>query len=215
MTDQNSFRDIPIEGDEIDAALAAAKRHEATPPAAAIHEGDTEGTATFDAAGRLLRTVITTKDFLAGSDAFTFVNGLPKGSVATLGTLAGEIYGVEKKVSDWQGKQLTSYWLKGTFEAVVASTGEVFTAGEAILPRAYGVQVYNAFKDLGVRMITLGCTVGLRLSGRTGIPYEWVVRDHMMQGSTQRVSAISQQLGQTLGIKPAIENKKTKQIAAK
>jgi hypothetical protein len=215
MTDQNSFRDIPIEGDEIDAALAAAKRHEATPPAAAIHEGDTEGTATFDAAGRLLRTVITTKDFLAGSDAFTFVNGLPKGSVATLGTLAGEIYGVEKKVSDWQGKQLTSYWLKGTFEAVVASTGEVFMAGEAILPRAYGVQVYNAFKDLGVRMITLGVTVGLRLSGRTGIPYEWVVRDHMMQASTQRVTAISNQLGAMLGLKPAIENKKTKQIASK
>jgi hypothetical protein len=75
--------------------------------------------------------------------------------------------------------------------------------------------VYNAFKDLGVRMITLGCTVGLRLSGRTGIPYEWVVRDHMMQASTQRVTAISNQLGAMLGLKPAIENKKTKQIASK
>jgi hypothetical protein len=187
MSDINQAREIPIEIDEIEAAEKAARA------------GPVEA-ATFDPQGRLLRTVITTKDFLAGNDAFEYINGLEKGSVFNLGTLAGEIYSVDKKSSEYKGAELTSYWLNGVFQAVVAETGEVFQAGQAILPKSYGVQVYNAFKDLGVSNVTLGATIGLRLSGRTGIPYEWVVRDHMAQASTTRVAAISDKLGTLLGI---------------
>jgi hypothetical protein len=189
MTDTNAQdgREIPVEGDEIDAAQAAA------------NEGAAGGT--FDAHGRLARTVITTKDFLAGAEAFDLIQGLGRGQIANLGTLAGEIYSVEKKKTDWQGKELESYWLNGTFQAVVASTGEVFNAGQVILPKAYGLQVHNAFKDLGVTMVTVACTVGLRTSGRT-IPYEWVVRDHIASAATARVSAMSDKLGALLGLAP-------------
>jgi hypothetical protein len=189
MTDTNGQgdREIPVDQAEIDAIDAQAQRAQAS--------------AQFDLKGRLLRTVVTTKDYLAGAEPFDLIQGLDKGGVVNLGTLAGEIYSVEKKTTEWQGKELTSYWLNGTFQAVVASTGEVFTGGQAILPKAYGVQVYNAFKDAGVTMVTLGCSIGLRLASRT-IPYEWVVRDHMLHASTARVAAISDNLGQLLGLTP-------------
>ena len=181
-------REIPVEQDEIDAAAAQAQ---------------TEPAGQFDAQGRLARTVITTKDFLAGGEAFDVVNGLGRGAVAMLGTLAGKIHSVEKKEKEYpagSGTMLTSYWLNGNFQAVVASTGEVFNAGQAILPKAYGVQVYNAFKDLGVIGARCGVTVGLRLSGRSGIPYEWIVRDHMPSAETAEVAAMSDQLGSLLGL---------------
>lgn len=184
-------REIPIDADDIEGGSIAAR-------AMSARRGAPQE-ASFDAQGRLLRTVITTKDFLAGSAAFDHVNGLAPGSVTPLGSLAGLIYSVEKKTSDWQGKTLTSYWLNGTFEARIFATGEIFQAPQAILPRAYGLQVYNAFRDLGVGEITVGCTIGLRLSGRTGIPYEWVVTDHMAAASQKRVTVISDQLAALAG----------------
>ena len=189
-----NIREIPVELDEIDAAQVVALDRKTA-------------AAQFDAEGRLLRTVITTKDFLAGTETFDHINGLAKGQVAYLGTLAGEIYSCEKTEKEYsfgggETKLLTSYWLNGVFEAVVASTGEVFQAGQAILPKNYGVQCYNAFRDLGVTSITLGVAVGLRRSTRPNapVPHEWVVRDHMQQAATSRVSAISKQLGVTLGL---------------
>jgi hypothetical protein len=175
-------RDLLIEPGEIEAADAAAQ-------------------VEFNREGRLARTVITTKDFLADALPADLIAGVAKGTVVTLGTIAGEIYSAEKRQGEYQGKTLESIWLNGVFQAVVGSTGEVFTAGQAILPKSYGVQVLNAFKDLGVTAITLACTVGLRPSGRP-IPYEWVVRDHVAHAAASRVAAVSDRLqalvGQTL-----------------
>jgi hypothetical protein len=183
--------EIPIEPDEIEANAHAAQAGQAS--------------AQFDATGRLARTVITTKDFLAGADSFEYVNGLGRGEIAFLGTLAGEIYSVQRKESEWQGKQLESYWLSGHFQAVVRSTGEVFTASEAILPKSYAKQIANAFKDLGVIVATCQVVVGLRLSGRPGIPYEWVVRDHVTMASHIRVAAMSDQLQGLLSLDPPLK----------
>ncbi len=202
-------REIPVDLDDIEGASISARA------LSGMGGGRNRGPvqeATFDERGHLLRTVITTKDFLAGSAAFDHVNGLAPGSVATLGSLAGLIYSVEKKTSEWQSKILTSYWLNGTFDARIFLTGEVFQAPQAILPKAYGLQVYNAFRELGVGEVTVGCTIGLRLSGRTGIPYEWVVRDHMAAASAKRVSAISDQLAAVMGdTKPAFLSAPPKQ----
>lgn len=179
-----------------------------------------ESEATFDRQGRLLRTVITTKDFLAGREAFDFVNGLSKGTIVTLGTLAGLIRSVESREKEYpagSGVMLKSYWLHGTFEAVI-SNGEVLQAAQAILPRKYGVQVYNAFRDTSVQEITVGVSIGLALSGRAGIPYEWSVRDHMTVPAIKRVAAISAQLGELLGVQalvlPEATKSKPKRIAA-
>jgi hypothetical protein len=190
-------REIPIEHGEIDAASEAAQAIRNVEPARSEVEE-----AQFDARGRIARTVITTKDYLAGAEAFDIIQGLDKGAIATLGTLAGEIYSVEKKQSEYQGKHLTSYWLNGVFQAVVGSTGEVFNAGQAILPKSYGVQVYNVFKDLGVTSVALACTIGLRHAGRN-IPHEWVVTDHMRNATVSRVAAMSDHLQSYLGSSPA------------
>ena len=168
-------RDIPIEPDEIDRLAEAAQA--------------------FDPKGRIGRTVITTKDFTAGVDAFEIISGHPKGSLVTLGTLAGKIYAVEKKENEWQGKKLESYWLVGQFEAFIGATGEIFTAPQAILPKAYGMEIANAFRDLGVTTAALGVTIGLQITGRT-IPYQWIVRNHMPSPVQREISAITAQLQQ-------------------
>jgi hypothetical protein len=200
MPEMGVSREISIDPDDIESGSIAARA------LAGMGGGRGRGPtqeATFDEHGHLLRTVITTKDFLAGAEAFDYVNGLAKGSVATLGTLAGQIYGVEKKSSEWQGKMLTSYWLRGTFQAQIGVTGEVVRAPQAILPKAYGIQVMDAFQHLGIGVATVGVTVGLRLSGRPGIPYEWVVTDHMIADTTKVVANISNQLAGLIG-KPAL-----------
>jgi hypothetical protein len=189
MSEQSTVspREIPIEDGEIEAVTVV---RGAPPP--------------LDAQGRVLRTVITPKDFLAGALGKDIVDGLAKSAVANLGTLAGEVYAVEKVTKDYsvggETKALTSYWLSGVFRAVVAQTGEVFEAGQAILPKAYGVQAYNAFKDLGVTSLTMGVSIGLRKSTRTTIAYEWIVRDHMTAQAASRVAMISDKLGTMLGL---------------
>ena len=169
--------------------------------AAAIVAAQTSPTAgTFDQQGRLIRSVITTKDFLSGREAFDIISGLTvPGQIAVLGSLAGEIYSAEARTKEYNGEMLTSFWLNGEFEAVVADTGEVFNAGQAILPRAYGGKVYRAFQDLGVTMIELACVIGVRRASRT-IPYEWIVRDHVVHAAQSRVTANSHKLQALLGI---------------
>jgi hypothetical protein len=186
MTDTNGqagagAREIPIEPDEIDRMADQA--------------------AQFDPRGRVTRTVITPKDYLAGVEPFDLISGQRTGALVTLGTLAGKIYAVEKKENEWQGKKLESYWLIGQFEAFVAATGEIFTAPQAILPKSYGMEVANAFRDLGVTSAAMGVTIALRVSGRS-IPYNWEVTNHLPAPAQREISAISAMLQKNFASSP-------------
>jgi hypothetical protein len=179
---QGGPSEIPIEPDEID-RLASTIEH----------------APQFDPTGRVVRLLITPKDFLPpGMDPNQIIGGQPRGTMITLGTLAGEVHSVEKKEHDWQGKTLESYWLNGYFEAVTAATGETFSAPCAALPKAYGLKLANAFHDPTVRLAALGVTIGLKATVRGAIAYEWFVRDHMTHASAERVAKVSAMLAQTL-----------------
>lgn len=175
-------QDIPLEPDEIERLAHSIEK----PPE-------------FDQTGRVVRLLITPKDFLPpGMDPMQIIGGHPRGTMITLGTLAGEIHGVEKHEHDWQGKKLESYWLTGYFEAVNAVTGEPFSAPCAALPKAYGLRVAAVFHDPATRLAALGVTVGLKAVTRGAIAYEWFVRDHMQHAAAARVSALSSKLATAL-----------------
>lgn len=180
--DHDGAREIPIEPDEID-RLAHAIDHQ---PA-------------FDPTGRVVRLLITPKDFLPpGTDPNQIIGGSPRGTMVTLGTLAGEIHSVKMHSHEWQGKTLESWWLEGYFQAVNAATGEVFTAPCAALPKAYGLEVAAAFRDPDLKMAALGVTVGLKAVTRGAIAYEWYVRNHMTSETAARVARLSDQITQSL-----------------
>jgi hypothetical protein len=179
---QDGARDIPIEPDEID-RLAHSVEH----------------TPTFDPTGRVVRLLITPKDFLPpGTLPDRIIGGQPEGTTVTLGTLAGEIHSVEKHEHMWQEKLLESWWLNGYFQAVNATTGEVFNAPCAALPKAYGLQVATAFRDPDLKLAALGVTIGLIKKQRGGVAYEWFVRDHMTNVAADRVGKISNMLAENL-----------------
>lgn len=182
QNDQDGAREIPIEPDEID---RLASQIEQTPQ--------------FDPAGRVVRLLITPKDFLPpGTDPNQIIGGQPRGTMITLGTLAGEIHSVQMHTHEWQGKTLESWWLEGYFQAVNAATGEVFNAPCAALPKAYGLQVAASFRDPDVKLAALGVTIGLKATVRGAIAYEWFVRDHMTSVSAARVGKLSDMLAQNL-----------------
>jgi len=179
---QDGPRDIPIEPDEIDRLAHVIDQ-----------------TPQFDPAGRVVRLLITPKDFLPpGVLPNQIIGGQPTGTMVTLGTLAGEIHSVEKHEHEWQGKTLESWWLNGYFQAVNATTGEVFNAPCAALPKAYGLQVAASFRDPDVKLAALGVTIGLKAVVRGAIAYEWIVRDHMTSVSAARVGKLSDMLAQNL-----------------
>lgn len=143
----------------------------------------------FDKAGRVVRLLITPKDFLPpGVEAIRMIGAEQRGTRITLGTLAGEVTGVELHRNDWNGKTLESHWLKGYFEAVVASTGETFAAPCVALPKSYATKIAIAVEEPGFRRAALGVSIGLEASVRGAIAFAWFVRDHLFDAAAARVA---------------------------
>ena len=180
---QDGPRDIPIEPDEID------NLSRFTPPDEPI----------YDATGRLVRLLITPKDCLPpGVSAAEIIAGQPRGTLVTLGTVAGEVHSVELKKHQWQDKLLESYWLNGYFQAVNLTTGEIFTAPCLALPKSYGLEVANAFRDPNTRRAALGVSIGLRAFTRGAVTYEWFVNNHLIPAASRVVDSLSQKITRDL-----------------
>jgi hypothetical protein len=134
-----------------------------------------------DDRGQRVGRIITTKDYLPRGDVqFTARLGMePVGTQVILGSLVGVVNSTERKITQWQGKELESVWLNGEFEAIMAGTGEVKAAPTAILPKAFGLTIETALAGLKRNgaddaELTIDCDVGLESTGRP-IPYEWIV----------------------------------------
>ena len=137
-----------------------------------------------DDRGQRVGRILTPKDLLPASDPqFTARLGIePPGTLVILGSLIGVVNSTERKVTQWQGKDLESVWLNGEFEMVKRQTGEVKAAPTAILPKAFGITIETALAGLkgdfdangNAAQLTIDCDIGLEATGRP-IPYEWVV----------------------------------------
>jgi hypothetical protein len=142
--------------------------------------------------GRELGRVFTTRDMMPGRDklwAMQNVATQPPGTKVFVGTLAGEVFGFERKTNDWNGKKLESIWLKGRFEAVIAATGEIKKTSWAILPMAVGEEVENAFVHGEAKSLTLDVEIFLRSTGQT-IPYEWGVVSYIEDAANEVVRRV-------------------------
>jgi hypothetical protein len=129
-----------------------------------------------------LRRLITTADFLPGRSkewAIQNVASRPRGTYIPLGLLDGMVNAIERKAytatptGGGPTRALESIWLKGSFEATIAATGEIIRAPNCILPLALGEMIEASFRQ-GNERASLDCEIGLEATGRM-IPYEWVV----------------------------------------
>ena len=151
-----------------------------------------EALSQIETGGRELGRVFTTRDMMPGRDklwAMQNVATQPPGTKVFVGTLAGEVFGFERKTNDWNGKKLESIWLKGRFEAVIAATGEIKKTSWAILPMAVGEEVENAFVHGEAKSLTLDVEIFLRSTGQT-IPYEWGVVSYIEDQANEVVRRI-------------------------
>jgi hypothetical protein len=137
--------------------------------------------------GQVMETIITPKSFLPPgadtdpkADPRKLVALEKNGTRIMLGALGGTITRIERKTKEWEGKELSSVWLHGKFEAHVYATDETVQAPVAILPRAYGDMIENAFRAAmedgqthGLRA-RLDVEVGVKASGGA-IPFNWCI----------------------------------------
>lgn len=147
--------------------------------------------------GRRIATAFAMKSFLPDQD-WIMKNVVAKGR----GTheLVGRIFGTAtraiRKTNDWQGKQLESIALEGTFEAEFKLTGEVRAVSVTFLPRAFALQVEVALAS-GAEAAHLDVDIGLEATGKT-IPYEWTVTSYLEGRAERAMRALrgSRRIGQ-------------------
>jgi hypothetical protein len=153
-----------------------------------------------EAQGLRARKVIVPKDLVPGRDQAWIIQNVatqPKGSYVPLGYMSGYIFAVERRFTEWQGKRLESVWMQGMFEAESSITGEVLSAGFAILPSSFGEMIAGAFalaEKQGAHNLQakLDVEIGLEATGRS-IPYEWVVYSYEETPAQKAVKAIKAQ----------------------
>ena len=127
--------------------------------------------------GQLIETFLSPRTFMSADEALALVVGKPRGWSAGVGTIAGYATSCERrevKPQPGQPAYPASLWIKGQFQAVVASTGEVKSSANLILPRAASDMIEQAF-GTGATGLMLDLEVTVQATGR-GIPYSWGVR---------------------------------------
>jgi hypothetical protein len=122
--------------------------------------------------------LITPKLFLAGALAPDLIAGRPLGQSVVLGSLFGEIAGVERLTNEWQGKKLVSVLMHGVFEARIFNTDERIAAPGCIMPNSVGFTMETAFSR-GAKAALIDVTVGLERVQHGAITYAWAVWSHM------------------------------------
>jgi hypothetical protein len=140
----------------------------------------TPATPDFDQdEGTIQNSVIVNADFLPDRDRNWPIRNVASRGIGfkiVMGQLAGVCTGVERRTSEWQGKDLTSIWLHGSFTATIRATGELIEASSAIPPQAYAAKVERLL-GLGVEKVEVDIDVGLQATGRN-IPYRWYASDY-------------------------------------
>ena len=109
------------------------------------------------------------------------------GTRFVIGYLAGVATAYEPRKSTILGRDGAplpdSMWLKGQFEALAETTGEVVTSRWAVLPRQLSELVAGALEE-GAERALFDVELGiLRLPAGKGVPYRYTVKARGMGGS--------------------------------
>jgi hypothetical protein len=141
--------------------------------------------------GTIQNSVIVNADFLPDRDRnwpIRHVASRGIGFKVVMGQLAGIATSAERRVSEWQGKELMSIWLHGNFTATIRATGELIEASSVIPPQAYAAKVERML-GLGVGKVEVDIDVGLQATGRN-IPYRWFASDYSESEEREAARAI-------------------------
>lgn len=131
-----------------------------------------------DTTGTRIETFISPRTFVSQEWCLQNIASKPRGHHVTIGRIAGYAVASERRDSAMPVKpgdkpMPASVWIKGEFEAVVLTTGELKSARWLILPRAAGELVEQAFQD-GAERAFLDLELGVEATGRS-IPYAYTV----------------------------------------
>lgn len=139
-------------------------------------------------AGVKSATAFSLKSFLPDPDFIRReVLILPVGQELLIGQITGTVYEAERRMNEWQGKQLPSVALKGHFLAR-AKDGRQVSFPLLFLPRSFSEQVALAFEHEGAQRVEIDVDAGLKTTGKT-IPYEWTITYYLEGRATQALKA--------------------------
>ncbi len=139
--------------------------------------------------GKEVTSVLTMKRF--ASPDWIMQNCVVKGAgtKVQVARIIGKAMQAERKQNTYQDKTLESIVLRGVFEGENLLTGEIISASEIYLPRAYAQQVAVMFMDETVKRVELDLDIGVRATGKT-IPYEWTCTTFTDDGFGAELSRI-------------------------
>lgn len=178
----------------------------------AVAETAATGHAAIDQAvasqGRRARSSFMMKNFADQDWIMKNVVAKGKGTQVMLGRVFGIVTSVtEKKGTLPNGEPSTSQVLNGTFETEDYTTGEISTASTLYLSNSFGQSIKALFaSDNAVTAVNIDTDIGVEATGK-GIPYAWVVVNHIDNEAMSPLKAMKSARGRPAGLPAPVAQK--------